>query len=102
MLPFWMSSFFLGVVAVASAGTMTLTPVVQTRPGLLQGIVEDGVNVFHSVPYGAPPIGDLRFRSPEPVASWGGVKVCCTSLESAPLSSSSVLCFPYPECLGIP
>jgi para-nitrobenzyl esterase len=37
---------------------------VATKPGLLHGAWEDGVQVFRGVPYSEPPIGDRRFRSP--------------------------------------
>ena len=33
-----------------------------------------GVRVFKGLPFGAPPIGDLRWREPQPVASWDGIR----------------------------
>ena len=49
-------------------------PVVTTPAGELRGIDGDGVRAFLGVPYAAPPIGDLRWRAPKPVAAWQGVR----------------------------
>ena len=34
----------------------------------------NGVRVYKGIPYGAPPIGLLRWRPPEPVAAWTGMR----------------------------
>jgi para-nitrobenzyl esterase len=47
---------------------------VKVEQGLLQGTSEDGLTVYKGIPFGAPPVGDLRWRAPQPVASWQGVK----------------------------
>lgn len=47
---------------------------VQTRPGALRGQAEGGVHVFRGVPYARPPVGDLRWRRPQPIEPWDGVR----------------------------
>jgi para-nitrobenzyl esterase len=47
---------------------------VKTDAGLLQGIFEDGLTVYKGIPFAAPPVGDLRWRAPQPAARWEGVK----------------------------
>lgn len=46
--------------------------VVRIETGLLRGIVASGHRAFLSVPYARPPLGELRWKSPQPPASWAG------------------------------
>ena len=52
----------------------TSTPVVDTRHGKLQGLLEDDLHVFRGIPFAAPPVGELRFRAPRPPEPWDGVR----------------------------
>ena len=46
---------------------------VTTRLGRAEGFMtEDGVVAFLGLPYAEPPVGELRFRPPVPIHSWGG------------------------------
>ena len=47
---------------------------VQTASGTLQGDDQEGVLVFRGVPYATPPVGELRWRSPQPVEPWKGIR----------------------------
>ena len=42
--------------------------------GLVQGAIEEGLTVYRGIPFAEPPVGDLRWRAPQPVANWEGVK----------------------------
>jgi len=63
----------LGLFLLAS-GVAFADPVVHTASGAVSGIVQPGLRVFLGVPYAQPPVGDLRWRAPQPVASWDGVR----------------------------
>ena len=51
---------------------------VTTKHGKVQGkllsVLGGDVRAFLGIPYGKPPLGKLRFRAPEPVAAWQGVR----------------------------
>lgn len=47
---------------------------VETRFGLVEGIREGGVSIWKGIPYAAPPLHSLRFRSPQEPAAWAGVR----------------------------
>ncbi len=51
---------------------------VQTKYGLVQGVVRDGITCFRGIPYAAPPVGERRWKAPEEPESWEGVRVCDT------------------------
>ena len=55
-----------------------LSPVLTVEGGQLQGVRAENpdVFVFRGIPYAAAPIGDLRWREPQPVEAWDSVKVC--------------------------
>ncbi|RXT34669.1 carboxylesterase/lipase family protein [Bradyrhizobium betae] len=62
--------------AVMISTTAELGRQVRTRDGQLRGQPrnESGVLVFKGIPYAAPPVGPLRWRAPQPPASWHGVR----------------------------
>jgi para-nitrobenzyl esterase len=47
---------------------------VRTQAGQVQGVVNDGITVYKGIPFAAPPVGDLRWRAPQPAAAWTGVR----------------------------
>jgi para-nitrobenzyl esterase len=49
-------------------------PTVKVEQGQLQGSMDNGVVVFRGVPYAKPPVGDLRWRAPQPAEKWSGVR----------------------------
>jgi para-nitrobenzyl esterase len=45
--------------------------------GSIRGFIKKGQEVFLGVPYAQPPLGELAFRSPQPLKPWEEVKDCC-------------------------
>ncbi|HVO11464.1 MAG TPA: carboxylesterase family protein [Vicinamibacteria bacterium] len=64
----WLASVTLAVAATAPA------PTARTESGVVSGVVADGVVSWKGVPYAAPPVGDLRWREPQPPPPWPGVR----------------------------
>lgn len=53
---------------------MAAGPIVSVKAGQLQGVDKGGIAVFKGVPFAAPPVGELRWRPPQPVQPWSGVR----------------------------
>lgn len=53
-------------------------PIIQTVNGKVQGRAnaDKTVRAFKGIPFAAPPVGELRWKAPQPVANWSGVRVC--------------------------
>lgn len=65
------------LLSLALLGPLTsaaFAETVKVEGGLLKGTVEDGLSVYRGIPYAAPPIGDLRWRPPQPGPKWEGVR----------------------------
>ena len=71
----------VAALAIASCSTAPKNPVLTIEGGQIQGVVLDdapGVYVYRGIPYAAPPIGENRWRAPQPVVPWDGVRICDT------------------------
>ncbi len=66
-------ALILGAAACSQPTTM-LTTVVEVTGGTIEGVEQDGIFSFKGIPFAAPPVGDLRWKSPQPVVPWEGVK----------------------------
>jgi para-nitrobenzyl esterase len=76
-----MTRLILRAMSCVAAATFCAVAAAQADPALvrvdsgeLRGSVDDGVASFKGVPFAAPPVGDLRWRPPQPVAPWKGVR----------------------------
>jgi para-nitrobenzyl esterase len=67
-------ALLLVVVPATSAITLAQSPKALTESGAISGLRESGLSVYKGVPFAAPPIGDLRWRPPAPVALWTGTR----------------------------
>ena len=64
------------VVLVADAQQPLLRTRVET--GDVEGVLDGSLAVYKAIPYAAPPVGDLRWKAPQPAKAWEGVRVCDT------------------------
>lgn len=63
----------VGIIFSISAQAQTL-PLVDIKQGKLRGFTENSVHKFRGIPFAAPPVGDLRWRAPQPAKGWRGTR----------------------------
>lgn len=65
----------LAAFALLPSRMAAVNGTVKTDGGLLEGVaMPSGIRVFKGIPYAAPPVGDLRWKPPQPAKSWAGVR----------------------------
>ncbi len=48
---------------------------VKTANGTVEGTTEtSGIRAYRGIPFAAPPVGDLRWKEPQPIKNWDGVR----------------------------
>lgn len=70
--------------------TSAAPEVVTVDGGQISGTTANGVRVFKGIPFAAPPVGDRRWKAPQPVVAWQGVRAADTY-------GSACMQEPYPE-----
>jgi para-nitrobenzyl esterase len=82
-------AFSLSLFISIASFTQTTAPVVKTDAGLVSGITDDNINIFKGIPFAAPPVGELRWKAPQPVQPWKNTRQCDTFCAS-PMQASPV------------
>ena len=60
--------------SVAIAQLNGEAPRVKIANGELEGLNESGIKTFKGVPFAAPPVDKFRWREPQPMQNWSGVR----------------------------
>jgi len=66
------------LLAPACNSEEPITALVKIDSGYISGTVisDNPVHIFRAIPYAAPPLGDLRWKPPQPVKPWSGIREC--------------------------
>ena len=46
---------------------------VKITNGIIEGVQSSGISIFKGIPFAQPPIGNLRWKAPQPVKNWNGI-----------------------------
>jgi len=69
------SIFQVAAMAMVLVGCSPSNPVLDIEGGKVQGVESTvkGVYIYKGIPFAAPPVGDLRWKEPQPVIPWDGI-----------------------------
>lgn len=84
------------LASLATAACASIADPVRVEQGLISGTTGKNpeVRVYRGIPYAAPPVGDLRWKPPQPPALWKGVRAAIEF-------SSDCWQTPYPPAAAI-
>jgi para-nitrobenzyl esterase len=68
----WRSANIAGTLCLLAATTWAKPVLIES--GAVEGMAKSGLTVYLGLPFAAPPVGELRWREPQPVATWEGTR----------------------------
>ena len=88
---------FLAFALALTLGTVSFKnsannmEVIKTEAGQISGVINTSGDVyaFKGIPFAAPPVGDLRWKEPQPVKPWGGIRKC-ESFGPSPMQATPI------------
>lgn len=93
----------LSTIAVSCApASVALKDPIKIDTGLISGTTvgeKQDIHVYKGIPFAAPPVGDLRWKPPQPAASWQGVREC-TEFGPAPMGYYSAAFKAYAKTIS--
>lgn len=69
----------LAAAVIACEACAAAQPTVRIESGQVSGVTlgeQEDVHVYKGIPFAAPPVGELRWRPPQPVKPWKGIRDC--------------------------
>jgi para-nitrobenzyl esterase len=90
----WRSGMLLGLLSFSAIAEQPKSkvderPIASVASGQLRGVQDGSGAVFKGIPYARPPVGDLRWREPQPPAPWSGTRDA--ALPGAPCPQGTAL-----------
>ena len=68
----------IGLAVVLLLPLLVVADPIRLDSGRISGVASGDVHVYKGIPFAAPPVGKLRWRPPQPVPPWDGVRQCIT------------------------
>jgi len=87
------------IMLFVSAGCKKqISEIVKVEGGTIRGIVTKDLLIFKGVPFAAPPVGELRWKAPQPVKKWEGIRQA-TEFAPSPIQPGNPISGKSEDCL---
>jgi para-nitrobenzyl esterase len=91
-------NYLVGIIFTVNFCNAQQSPPVKVEGGWVQGTIEGSLTVYKGIPFAAPPVGNLRWRAPQQVHKWVGVKQT-TMFAPAPIQAGNPPSGKSEDCL---
>jgi len=71
---------------------------IKIEDGWIAGTIENGLTIFRGIPFAAPPVGNFRWRAPQPVEKWDSVRLT-TKFAHSPMQAGNPAAGKSEDCL---
>jgi len=85
---------FLSLSLAQVSQALPTTRPVRVTGGRIMGSEDGALNEYFAIPFAAPPVGELRWRAPQPVVPWKGIK---TTRDYSPACSQTAAWISHPK-----
>ncbi|MFD0750587.1 carboxylesterase/lipase family protein [Mucilaginibacter calamicampi] len=85
-------------LVLSAAFSYAQIPNTKVAEGTLQGTIEGNLSVYKGVPFAAPPVGNLRWKAPQPAAKWTGVRAA-DQFAAGPIQGGNIPSGKSEDCL---
>jgi para-nitrobenzyl esterase len=79
---------FIGIISAIFNLSGQLS-IIKTENGLVSGYKNGEISIFQGIPFAQPPLGELRWKAPQPVKNWTGV-LKCEKFSASPMQNKPV------------
>jgi para-nitrobenzyl esterase len=84
----------LSLLLFHASYALPATHPVKVTGGMIEGSEDGRLNEYFGIPFAAPPVGDLRWRAPQPVVAWEGLR---KTRDFSPACAQAVTWIPNPK-----
>jgi para-nitrobenzyl esterase len=71
-----LSAIILTVLLFTTSSMGQILPRAEVDGGTIEGTFEGDIAIYKGIPFAAPPVGELRWKAPQPVVPWEGIRKC--------------------------
>lgn len=94
----YMKLYLIMLVFISQSALAQFPVQLKVEGGWIKGVAENELTIFRGVPFAAPPVAQLRWKAPQPVIAWTGVR-SAEKFAPSPMQSGNPAAGKSEDCL---